>query len=258
MELETIILEEKDGIVILTLNRPEALNVINGRLMSELDYLFNGGIDFSNKVGVIITGSGTKAFAAGADIKEFTTLTVEEATEKSRFGHSVYRSIETCTVPVIAAINGFSLGGGNELAMACHIRVASLNARFGQPEVNLGLIPGYGGTQRLIQLIGKGRALELLMTADMIDASKALEYGLVTHIVEQEELISKAKEILNKIGSKGPLAVSRIIESVNAYFDENQNGFEKEIIDFGKTMLSDQCKEGVQAFVEKRKANFRN
>lgn len=257
MELQTLLLDVADGIATITLNRPKAMNAINHRLMSEVGYLFSEGLDIDNLLGVIITGSGDKAFIAGADIKEFAGLDAKAGSEKSAFGHAVFNSIEQCPIPVLAAINGYSLGGGNELAMACHIRICSDNAMFGQPEVKLGLIPGYGGTQRFIQYLGKGRAMELLLTADMIDAAKALDYGLVTHVTPQEELMTVARKIINKIGSRGPDAVAKTIETVNAFFDKKADGFEMEMDYFGKAMASEQTKEGVAAFVEKRKPEFR-
>lgn len=256
--LETLLVDITDGIATVTINRPKALNAINETVMSEVGYLFKEGLPLSELKGVIITGSGDKAFIAGADIKEFAGLDADEGSAKSSFGHQVYNSIECCSVPVLAAVNGYSLGGGNELAMACHIRICSENAMFGQPEVKLGLIPGYGGTQRFIQYLGKGRALELLLTADMIDASKALEYGLVTHVTPQEELMTVARKIITKIGSRGPDAVAKTIETVNAYFDKTRDGFALEADYFGKAMASDQTAEGVAAFIEKRKPKFRN
>jgi len=257
MELQTLLVDITEGIALITLNRPKALNAINERVMSELGYLFSEGLPLQELKGIIITGSGDKAFIAGADIKEFMELDVEAGRKKAAFGHKVYDSIENCPVPVIAAINGYSLGGGNELAMACHLRICSDNAKFSQPEVNLGLIPGYGGTQRMIQYIGKGRAMELLLTGDMIDSAKALEYGLVTHVTPQEVLIPTATKLLNKIASKGPKAVAGIIKTVNAYFDNTVNGFVKEISFFGEAMGSAESKEGVNAFLEKRKPEFR-
>jgi len=257
-KLETVLVDISDGIATVTLNRPKALNAINAQLMEEVGYLFKEGLPLAELKGVIITGAGDKAFIAGADIKEFTGLSAEGGSEKSAFGHEVFNSIERCSVPVLAAVNGYSLGGGNELAMACHIRICSDNAMFGQPEVKLGLIPGYGGTQRLIQYLGKGRAMELLLTADMIDATKALEYGLVTHVTTQEELMTVAKKIISKIGSRGPDAVAKTIETVNAFFNKQSDGFRMEIDYFGKAMASDQTAEGVAAFIEKRKPNFRS
>lgn len=257
MELKTLLLEIEEGIATVTINRPKALNAINDDVMTELGYLFGEQLDSSKLRGVIITGSGTKAFVAGADITQFQNLDKQAGFQISKKGHDVYNSIEKFPVPVIAAVNGFSLGGGNELAMSCHIRIASTNAKFGQPEVNLGLVPGYGGTQRLIQYIGKGRAMELLLTADIIDAEKALEYGLITRICEPEALLAEAKTLIDKISTKGPLAIARTIELVNAYFDKNANGFMKEADRFGETIGSEESTEGVNAFLEKRKASFR-
>ena len=256
-KLETLLVDIQEGIAVVTINRPDALNAINQTVMSEVGYLFSEGLPMDELKGIIITGSGEKAFIAGADIKEFIGLSAAEGTEKSAFGHRVFNSIENCKVPVLAAVNGYSLGGGNELAMACHIRICSDNAMFGQPEVKLGLIPGYGGSQRFIQYLGKGRAMELLLTADMIDPTKAREYGLVTHVTPPDELMTVAKKIISKIGSRGPDAVAKTIETVNAYFDKKQDGFDLEMDYFGKAMASEQTKEGVAAFIEKRKPNFR-
>ncbi len=257
MELKALKLEIEEGIATITVNRPKAMNAINAQVMEEFHYLFAEGLDFSIIKGVIITGSGEKAFIAGADITEFTNLDKQAGYEKSAYGHKVYDSIESCAVPVIAAVNGYSLGGGNELAMACHMRICSDNAKFGQPEVNLGLIPGYGGTQRLIQYIGKGRAMELLLTGDMIDSVKALEYGLVTHVTPPEELLNVARKIITKISTKGPIAVSNIIGTVNAFFDKTANGFVKEKVIFGEALESEESTEGVSAFLEKRKPEFK-
>lgn len=257
MNLENILVEIEDGIAIVKINRPKALNAINDALMTEVGYLFSEGLDFAQLRGIIITGSGEKAFIAGADITELQNLNSDQGFKLSKKGHDAFNSIEKCNVPVIAAVNGFCLGGGNELAMSCHIRIASKNAKFGQPEVNLGLIPGYGGTQRLIQYLGKGRAMELLLTGDMINAEEALEYGLVTQVTEQEELLDAAKKLINKISKKGPLAISKTIEMVNAYFDKSANGFIKECVGFGATIESEESTEGVSAFLEKRKPDFR-
>ena len=257
MEFKTLLLDIEDGIATVTINRPQALNAINDDVMTELGEVFGKHLDASALKGVVITGSGEKAFVAGADITQFKNLDKKAGFDISKKGHDVYNAIEKFSVPVIAAINGYSLGGGNELAMACHIRIASENAKFGQPEVNLGLIPGYGGTQRLIQYIGKGRAMELLLTADIIDAEKALEYGLITKICSKESLLEEAYALIRKISSKGPLAVARTIELVNAFFDKNANGFMKEADRFGETIESEESTEGVNAFLEKRKAEFR-
>ena len=252
-----ILVDIVDHIAVLTINRPEALNAINREVMGALNTFFSENKDNEDIYGVIITGSGSKAFVAGADIKEFENLNEEAGSALSKFGHDTYFLIEQFHVPVIAAVNGFALGGGCELAMACHMRVAGSHAKFGQPEVNLGLVPGYGGVQRLIQLIGKGRAIEMLLTADMINAEEALSLGLVNHIVEPGLEVDKAKEILTKIASKGPLAVSKVIEIVNACHHDKK-GFDVEVYNFGITMASAQAKEGAAAFVEKRKANFRD
>lgn len=257
MELQTLLLDIKEGIATITINRPKAMNAINDRVMEEFGHLFSDGLDMGSLKGIIITGAGEKAFIAGADITEFTALDVKGGYDKSAYGHKVFDSIENCPVPVIAAINGYSLGGGNELAMACHIRICSENARFGQPEVNLGLIPGFGGTQRMVQYLGKGRAMELLLTGDMIDSVKALEYGLVTHVTPPEELLPIANKLITKIASKGPKAVAGIIKTVNAYFDNTTNGFVKEMSFFGEAMGGAESKEGVAAFLEKRKPEFR-
>jgi len=207
--------------------------------------------------GVIITGSGSKAFVAGADIAEFANYAAQQGKLMASNGHAVFNMIETCSKPVIAAVNGFALGGGCELAMSCHMRIASENAKFGQPEVNLGIIPGYGGTQRFIQYIGKGKALELMMTTDMISANDAMNLGLVNHVVPQENLIEKCTEILNKIFTKGPVAISKIIECVNAHFEPQHGAFQYEIASFAQCFDTEDFKEGTTAFVEKRKANFK-
>ncbi len=258
MELKFLDYSEEGGIATIVINRPKALNAINAGVMSELGTLFSGAIDPGRLKGVIITGSGEKAFVAGADITEFRDLGAEQGAFLSRKGHEIYNTIERFPIPVVAAVNGFALGGGCELAMACHLRVASENARFGQPEVNLGLIPGYGGTQRLVQLIGKGKAMELLLTGDMIDAPTALQLGLVNAVVPQEELLIKARGFIEKIASKGPVAIAKTIACVNAYFDKAQNGFDVEIEAFGDAIASDESTEGVTAFLEKRKARFKN
>lgn len=255
--LETLLVNIENGIATITINRPKAMNAINATVMKEVGYLFSEGLDMISLKGIIITGAGDKAFIAGADITGFPALDEAGGQAVSAYGHEVYNSIERCPIPVIAAINGYSLGGGNELAMSCHIRICSENAKFGQPEVNLGLIPGYGGTQRLIQYIGKGRAMELLLTGDMLDAAKALDYGLVTHVTSPETLLEVANKILSRIAKKGPNAIAHTISTVNAFFDKKRDGFQEEIDFFGKAMGSAECKEGVSAFLEKRKAEFR-
>ena len=206
--------------------------------------------------GVIITGSGEKAFAAGADIKEFAHFNVEEGKELSADGQRIFKIIETFNKPVIAAVNGFALGGGLELAMACHIRLASDNARFGQPEVSLGVTPGYAGTQRLTQLVGKGKSLELLMTGAMIKADEALNLGLVNYVVTQDELIIKAEELLKSVMKQSPVAVAGVIKCVDAYYTDGIDGFNTEVEEFGKCFGTEDFKEGTDAFMNKRKADF--
>lgn len=257
MPYENLLLEIENNILYITINRPKSLNALNKKTIAELDEAFEQLYANSAMKGAILTGAGEKAFVAGADISEFQGLSKEDAKQLAESGHKVFNKIENAPKPVIACINGFALGGGCELAMACHIRVASPNARFGQPEVNLGIIPGYGGTQRLVQLIGKGRALELLMTADMIDAETAENLGLVNYLELQGELKTKAEELINKIASKAPIAIAKVINSVNAYFDDNKDGFKTEIDNFADCASTEDFKEGAAAFVEKRKANFK-
>jgi len=254
---QTIITESKDQIFYITINREDKLNALNIQTLSEIKNAVLSIYDDASVRGVIITGKGTKAFAAGADIAEFANFTVEEGTKMSKEGHGVLRAIDHCPKPVIAAINGFALGGGNELAMSCHIRVCSERARFGQPEVNLGIIPGYAGTQRLAQLIGKGRALEFLMTGDIMDAQTALNFGLVNYVVPQEQLLTKAEEILNKVKTKAPMAIASVIRCVNAYYEKRADGNDVEINEFGNFFGSEDFIEGTKAFLEKRPANFK-
>jgi len=247
-----------DGIYIVTMNRPKALNAINDKTMAELhDFFGTKGLAIADLKGVIITGAGEKAFVAGADIKEFLTLDVSKATEKSRFGQEAFFFIERFPKPVIAAVNGFALGAGCELAMACHIRIAGEKAKFGQPEVNLGIIPGYAGTQRLVQLIGKGKAMELCLTGDMLRADEAQRLGLVNQVVPVGEEVAKAKEMMAKILTKGPVAIQKTIEAINAYFQYDEDGFEREVQEFGYLAGTEDFKEGAGAFIEKRKANFK-
>ncbi len=256
MNFSTLITSLESGIFTITINRPDKLNAINKAVMAELGSVIEEVENNELIKGVILTGSGSKAFVAGADITEFKGLNSEEGRALAKKGQDIFFSIERCTKPIVAAVNGFALGGGCELAMACHFRVASDNAKFGQPEVNLGLVPGYGGTQRLVQLIGKGRALELLMTGGMIDAASALQYGLVNYVVPPDELISKTTSLMQTITSKAPLALSRCIAAVNAVFDESKNGYEEEMKAFGECFDSEDMKEGATAFLEKRKPNF--
>lgn len=253
---QNILTENQEGILVLTINRPAKLNALNQETLAEIKQAITAVYTDETVKGVIITGAGEKAFVAGADIAEFSGLNAEKGQKLAQNGHDIFFLIERCPKPVIAAVNGFALGGGCELAMACHLRVASPNAKFGQPEVNLGLIPGYGGTQRLVQIIGKGRAMELLLTSDMINAQQAHAFGLVNHIAEQPELIGRAKEILQKIFTKAPLAIGATINCVNAYFDNATNGFDTEVKEFGGLVETSDFIEGTTAFMEKRTANF--
>lgn len=246
-----------DGIFTITINRPDKLNAINSTVMSELDETIDEVYTNSAIRSAIITGSGNKAFVAGADISEFNGLGKEEGMSLAKSGQDVFFKIENAPKPIIAAVNGFALGGGCELAMSCHFRVASNNAKFGQPEVNLGLIPGYGGTQRLTQLVGKGRAMELIMTAALIDADTALKYGLVNHVTTPEELIKTATSILATINTKAPLAIAKSITAINAVYNETKDGYVVELTGFGDSFATEDMKEGATAFLEKRKADFK-
>lgn len=254
----SLLIETIDGITTITINRPDKLNALNRTVIEELGKAIDEIINTSEVRSAIITGSGPKSFVAGADINEFSALDAAGGKALAQRGQDlVFSKIENSSKPIIAAVNGFALGGGCELAMACHFRVASETARFGQPEVNLGLIPGYGGTQRLVQLIGKGRAMELLMTGNMIDANTALQYGLVNHVVKPEELLDKARAILTLINFKAPLAIAGCIKAANAVFDENTNGFATEVEIFGDLIASADAKEGAAAFLEKRNPVFK-
>ena len=256
MTYTTLLTSIDNHILTVTINRPEKLNALNATVFSELEMVVAEINNNPEIRSAIITGSGTKAFVAGADITEFAGLNKLEAMALSKRGQDIFFKIENSKKPIVAAVNGFALGGGCELAMACHFRVASTNAKFGQPEVNLGLIPGYGGTQRLTQLIGKGRAIELLISGNMIDAGTALQYGLVNYVVPAEELLTKVIEILTIINLKAPLAIAASIEAANAVYDETVNGYTAEINAFGACFGTEDMKEGTSAFLEKRKANF--
>jgi enoyl-CoA hydratase len=255
--MSNLLITNNNGIVTVTINRPQALNALNSATFTELIQFFGkDSKQIDGLKGIIITGAGEKAFVAGADITEFNALSPAEGRALAKRGQDCFFLIENYNYPVIAAVNGFALGGGCELAMACHMRIAGEKARFGQPEVNLGLIPGYGGSQRLVQYIGKGKAMELLMTADLIDAQEAYRLGLANHVVPQGEEVAKATEILEKTSTKAPFAIKRTIDAVNAYFDETKNGFETELDGFELCCATDDFKEGAAAFLEKRKAVF--
>ncbi len=255
MEFNTLLFTVENGIATITINRPDKLNALNKDVIDDLSKAIDEVYNNNEIKSAIITGAGAKAFVAGADISEFTTLGVSEGTELARKGQTlVFDKIENSPKPVIAAVNGFALGGGCELAMSCHFRLASENAKFGQPEVNLGLIPGYGGTQRLTALVGKGRAMELCMTSNLIGANEALNIGLVNHVTAPEMLLEKTREILANINTKAPLALAKVIQCVNKA--GSAEGFETEINLFGECFATADMTEGVSAFLEKRKAVF--
>lgn len=256
-DFQNIILTLEDGISIITINRPDKMNALNIQTIAEIKIAVENNIKDSNVYGMIITGEGEKAFAAGADIAEFSNFDVQQATQMSQNGHDAFNTIEQSPKPIIAAINGFALGGGCELAMACHMRIASNQARFGQPEVNLGLLPGYGGTQRLTRLAGRTKATEFLLTGKMITASQAENLGLVNHVTDPENLISKCVEILKLINEKSPEAVKNILKCINAFDDKNINGYELEINEFGKSFATEDFKIGVNAFLNKEKPQFK-
>ncbi len=258
MEYKNLLVETGNRIAVITINRREKLNALNQETLSELSQAFREAAQDDAVGGVLLTGTGQKAFAAGADITEIYPLSLESGREFARFGQTVYSQIERMPKPVIALVNGYALGGGCELAMACHMRIASENARFGQPEVNLGLIPGYGGTQRLTRLVGRGVALELLLTGEMIDATRAYELGLVNQIVAPDQLLEAGKKLLNHILSKAPLAVRYVLETVHRGLNATlEEGLQIEADFFGMVCDSEDMKEGITAFQEKRQANFK-
>jgi enoyl-CoA hydratase len=258
MNYETILIEKENGISVITINRPTKLNALNKATIEELHHAFDAEDKDKSTRAIIITGSGEKAFVAGADISEFAHFSVEEGGKLAAQGQKLlFDFVENLSTPVIAAVNGFALGGGLELAMSAHFRIASDNAKMGLPEVTLGVIPGYGGTQRLPQLVGKGRAMEMIMTATMIDAETAKNYGLVNHVVPQTELIEYTKGVASKIAKNSPVAISNAIDAINANYKDGINGYEIEIKNFGKSFGTADFKEGTTAFLEKRKAEFK-
>ncbi|WBX76826.1 enoyl-CoA hydratase-related protein [Tenacibaculum ovolyticum] len=257
MNFENILVDTTNGLSTITINRPKKLNALNSATIKELGTAFETLEDDKNVNAIIITGSGEKAFVAGADISEFANFSIEEGGELAKLGQeSLFDLVENLSTPVIAAINGFALGGGLELAMACHFRIASENAKMGLPEVSLGVIPGYGGTQRLPQLVGKGKAMELIMTAGMISADEAKQCGLVNHVVSQDELLPLAEKLTSKIMRNSSVAISAAIRAINDNFKDGINGYETEIVEFGDCFGTDDFKEGTTAFLEKRKPNF--
>lgn len=256
MEFKTLLLENQDNTLIITINRPEVFNALDSKVVGELDAAMDLLRDTPEYKGAIITGAGDKSFVAGADISEVNKLEKDATRKYSERGQKVFSRIERSGKPVIAAVNGFALGGGCELAMSCHMRVATEKAKFGQPEVNLGLIAGYGGTQRLPRLIGLSKATELLLTGDHIRANEALSLGLVNYVTTPEELIPKCQEILQKIYSKSPLAVALTLDSIYEGILDPEDGYKKEAKNFGKSAASHDGKEGTAAFLEKRKPAF--
>ena len=253
---QNLLTKLENRILTITVNRPDKLNALNKQTVQEIGKVIQQAKDDAEVKSIIITGAGTKSFVSGADINELVNLSIEQGKEMAQSGQDIFKTIEDCPKPVIAAVNGYALGGGCELSMACHLRVASNNAVFGQPEVKLGLISSYGGTQRLIQYVGKTKAVELHLTGDLISADEALRLGLVNYVTTQEQLIPKCLEILEKIKSKSPKAVGGVITAMNAFFISGVDGFKTEVNEFGKCFSSEDFKEGTSAFLEKRKPNF--
>lgn len=257
MNYENILVEQDNGIAVITINRPAKLNALNKATIEELNKAFKAQEQDSAVKVIIVTGSGEKAFVAGADISEFANFSVSEGEQLAAKGQELlFDLVQNLSTPVIAAVNGFALGGGLELAMAAHFRIASDNAKMGLPEVSLGVIPGYGGTQRLPQLIGKGRAMEMIMTAGMINAEEAKTCGLVNHVVPQAELLDFCKGIAGKIMKNSPVAIGNAIRAINANYEDGINGYKEEIKLFGESFGTEDFKEGTTAFLEKRKAEF--
>jgi enoyl-CoA hydratase len=257
MTFENVLFDSENGITTITINRPSKLNALNRETIQELHDAFKVAEEDVNTKVVIVTGSGEKAFVAGADISEFADYSVSQGAELASQGQALlFDYVAHLSTPVIAAVNGFALGGGLELAMSAHFRIASDNARMGLPEVSLGVIPGYGGTQRLPQLVGKGRAFEMIMTAGMINAEEAKDYGLVNHVTTQEELMPLAEKIAGKIMNNSSVAIAAAITAINAGFEDGENGYDEEITQFGKCFGTADFQEGTQAFLKKRKADF--
>jgi len=257
-DLKNILTEEKNGVLYLTVNREDKMNALNIDTLEEIRIIFEEVVDNKSIKAVILTGSGEKAFVAGADISEIASLNEVNARKFAENGQDIFSMIENCHKPVIAVTNGYTLGGGCELAMACHMRVATANARFGQPEVNLGIIPGYGGTQRLTLLVGRGKANELMMTGDMIGADEAKTLGLVNYVLPTKaEAMEKAEELILKIMSKAPLAIGMVVDCVNAVFLPEEDGFQTEANSFARCVKSGDYKEGTSAFLEKRRPSFK-
>lgn len=252
----TLLTTLKEGIFIITINRPEKLNALNQLVIHEINKVIDEVYDNEDIKSVIITGSGEKSFVAGADISEFRKVDAGTGEAIAKFGHELMRKIENCPKPIVAAVNGFCLGGGCELALACHFIYASDNAKFGQPEINLGIIPGYGGTQRLTQLVGKNIANELMLTGKMISAEEAKDYHIVNKVCAPEELLNETKKTLQLIGEKAPLAAFKILDCVN-HFNHTREGYDYEAEQFGKCFSTEDMIEGTTAFAEKRKPVFK-
>ncbi len=250
-------LDIKNNILYLTVNRPDKLNALNFQTLDELKYIILDAYENDEVKAIIVTGEGEKAFVAGADISEFTQLNDINSRKVAENGQDTFSLLEKSPKPVIAAVNGFALGGGCELALACHMRVASDNAKLGLPEVTLGILPGYGGTQRLTLLVGKGKAFEMIMTGDMITAEHALQIGLVNYVVPQSELLAKCESILHKIIQRAPLAIAQTVECVNAVYNETKDGYEVEANSFAICAKTEDFREGTNAFLEKRKPVFK-
>lgn len=257
MNYETLLISIENNICKLVINRPKQLNALNTKVFAELDKALDSALDNNEVKTILITGVGEKAFAAGADIKEFEAFTPSEGKKLAANGQHIFQKIEEASKPVLAAVNGFALGGGCELAMACHLRIASENARFGQPEITLGVTPGYAGTQRLPRYIGRAKATELLLTGEMIKAQEALTLGLVNYVVPQDQLMDKANEVLGKIMKQSSSAARGILKAVDAYYNKNTDGFMIEIEEFGKCFETSDFIEGTTAFKERRKPNFK-
>ncbi len=258
MTYENLLITYTNDIALVTFNREKALNALNAQTLAEIVHFFKKDAPKNIALkGIILTGAGNRAFVAGADIKEFlASQAIMTGEQLAKRGQDAFMLIEKFPKPVIAAVNGFALGGGCELAMACHLRIAGENAKFGQPEVNLGIIPGYGGTQRLVQLVGKGKAMELTLTADIIDANEAHRLGLANHVVPAGQEVAKATEIIEKIATKSPAGIANSTKAINSNFEKKVDGYKFEAACFGESTRSNDFQEGVTAFIEKRKANF--
>ncbi len=258
-EFKNILLESNNDYYLIKINRPKNLNALNQETINELKSCFDFISENTNKkYGVIITGEGDKSFIAGADIKEFSEIDKYSSISLSKNGHELFFKIENMSIPVIAVVNGYALGGGCELALSCHFRIATSNSKFSQPEINLGLIPGYGGTQRLTQIVGKAKALEMMLTANMLSADDALSIGLVNNVVDSyDDGLKKSEELILTFKRKAPLALKNVIKSVNNFYDKRVDGFNEEIKLFSECVNTSDFKEGVNAFIEKRCPDFK-